>query len=255
MMKKRYVVILLFLISCSISYAQDKEDDYMVVVERFVNQVKNKEINRLKKAVRYPLRRQHPITNIDNAAEFEKRYDQVFDKALIDIIVNSELKNDWSPMGWRGIMLHSGTIWLSYDGDLIAVNYQSDWEKKKRKELIKEEKRAVHWSLKKFEAPILILTTAKFRVRIDRLRRGVYRYASWPIKKKMTEKPDLILKNGELIAEGSGGNHHYKFVNGKYSYYCIITVMGRDDAPPASLKVMKGNKELLLQPATIVGEQ
>ena len=252
---KRFVIIILFLISCSVSYAQDKEDDYMVVVESFVNQVKNNKIDELKKAVRYPLRRQHPIPSIANEAEFKKRYDQVFDKALIDIIVNSELKNDWSPMGWRGIMLHSGTIWLGYDGDLIAVNYQSDWEKKKRKALIKEEKSEVHPSLKKFEAPILILTTAKFRVRIDRLRQGVYRYASWSIKKKMTEKPDLVLKNGALIAEGSGGNHHYKFVNGKYHYYCIINVLAEPEVPPAYLRVTKGERELLLQPATIIGEQ
>ena len=251
----KYVIVVIYLFISSISLAQDKEDDYMVVVERFVNQIKNRELDQLKKAVRYPLRRQHPITSIDNAAEFEKRFDQVFDKTLVDMIVNSELKNDWSPMGWRGIMLHSGTIWLDYDGQLIAVNYQSDWEKKKRKELIKEEKSSVHSSLKKFEAPILILTTAKFRVRIDRLRRGVYRYASWPLGKKMTEKPDLILKNGELIAEGSGGNHHYKFVNGKYHYYCIINVLAEPEVPPAYLKVTKGKRELLLQPATVVGEQ
>lgn len=63
-------------------------------------------------------------------------------------------------MGWRGIMLDNGTIWIDSDeGKIIAVNYQSDFEKKLRKELINKEKENVHVSLKTFESPTYKIKT------------------------------------------------------------------------------------------------
>jgi len=63
-------------------------------------------------------------------------------------------------------------------------------------------------------------------IRVDELKNGKYRYASWPINSKMSEEPDAVINNGRVIYEGNGGNHRYEFVNGNYTYECSITVVG-----------------------------
>ncbi|WP_088656259.1 hypothetical protein [Geofilum rhodophaeum] len=110
----------------------------------------------------------------------------------------------------------------------------------------------VHESIKNFEHLENILNTDKFLIRIDRLSDGSYRYASWSIKQKASEKPDLILLNGDYIREGTGGNHSYVFKNGDYAYKCSIQKLREYQAPPAVLRVYKGDKEILCQSAVIV---
>lgn len=110
----------------------------------------------------------------------------------------------------------------------------------------------VHESLKDFEALLNILETEKFKIRIDRLANGNYRYASWSIKQNMLEEPDLILTNGEYIREGTGGNHTYEFTNGVYTYCCSITPLRDSQVPPASLVVSKSNERILYQAAKII---
>ena len=53
----------------------------------------------------------------------------------------------------------------------------------------------------------------------------------------MSEKPALVIKNGIWLPDGSGGNNHYEFVNGTYTYVCSINVLGTAETPPAALKV------------------
>ena len=48
---------------------------------------------------------------------------------------------------------------------------------------------------------------------------GSYRYASWSKSKTIDQKPDLILKNGEVTYEGSARNHCYTFKNARYQIY------------------------------------
>lgn len=183
--------------------------------------------------------------------EFLKRYTEVFDDSLTKMIVNSDPAKDWSAVGWRGIMLFNGELWLDYDGRLIAVR-QSTFEKSELEELIKTEKKALHVSIREFKQPICILETSKYRVRIDDLGNWNYRYAAWPLNSKMSDKPAMVLENGEFVPEGSGGNHSYKFKNSEYSYTCSIIVMGEKGSPPALLTIYKGDKVILSQRAEMI---
>ena len=184
--------------------------------------------------------------------EFIKRYNEVFDSDLIHKISSSSPKLDWSAVGWRGIMLFNGEVWLDYDGRLIAVNYQSETEKIKRNNLIRLDKSKLHGSIKEFENPIQILKTAKNRIRIDDLGKGNYRYSSWPLKSKIGDKPELIIDKGEYIPEGSGGNHTFRFKNKGYIYDCHIFIIGEYNTPPALLVVYKGNIKISSNKATTV---
>jgi hypothetical protein len=147
-------------------------------------------------------------------------------------------------------MLDQGSLWLDYDGTITAVNYQSDAEKCLMDELIETEKKSLYPSLRVLEAPVLVGVTDKFIVRIDDLGNSEYRYAVWPKGSQESSKPDLILKNGEIVFDGSGGNHYFNFKNGNYVYKVNVIVMGSDQDPPGLLEIYKSDKLILTQKIT-----
>jgi hypothetical protein len=229
--------------------AQEDQENYQEVVKTFISSIKNKNKEQLAERTRFPLRRAYPLADIKDKADFLNRYEEIFDTKLFKEIITSDPAKDWSKVGWRGIMLNSGTLWLDEDGQLISINYQSQYEITKRAQLIQAEKDALHSSLQEFKEPILILKTSKFQVRIDDLGEAGYRYASWGIDNTMKEQADLVLSKGTLTFDGSGGNHYYEFINGDYKYTCFINRMSKVEA---QLIVEKNGVEVLSQQAKII---
>ncbi len=251
-MIKQILVTAFFITHLISAFGQEMTKAQKKIVTDFIDCIKNDNKKRLFSKVAYPLTRQYPLPSIKNKQAFLKRYGEVFDAELTDRIIQSNPTKDWSAVGWRGIMLLNGDLWLDEEGRLIAVNYESEAEAKNRNELIKTEKSQLHPSLRDFQYPIHILETSKYRIRIDGMGDDSYRYASWKIKSKMSDKPEIVLLNGEKIVEGSGGNHSFVFVNDGYKYDCAIIAIGEADAPPAYLTIYKGDKEILSQKAAIV---
>lgn len=64
----------------------------------------------------------------------------------------------------------------------------------------------------------VIIKTKKFKIRIDKQPNGKYLYQSWGVNSKLTSKPSMIISNGELIPDGTGGNYYYEFTNNGYTY-------------------------------------
>ncbi|MEP7127717.1 MAG: hypothetical protein ABI729_02565 [Chitinophagales bacterium] len=168
------------------------------------------------------------------------------------MIVNSKPSRDWSAVGWRGIMLFNGEVWLDDDGRLFAVNYQSPFEAKMKAELIDLEKSQLDESIRDFKEPVLIMETANHRIRIDDIGEGNYRFASWPLESQISDKPDIVIQHGDYKPDGSGGNHSFEFRNGEYLYECSIIVIGEEDSPPAYLTIYESGKEMLSEKADIV---
>lgn len=248
---KRFTLLLLLLSSLG-CYSQLTKPEYKVGVVDFINIVKKKNRVLLAEQVSYPLNRQYPLPPIRNKKEFLARFNEVFDAYLINEIITSKPTKDWSDVGYRGIMLNNGELWIDYDGTLIGVNHQSDIEKKKREALIVKDRNSVHASLRGFRKPIHVMKTSKFLIRIDEMANGNYRYASWTVNKSMRDKPELIINNGTWTPDGSGGNHYYQFKNGAYTYQCYRNIIGEEDSPDVTLTVSKGGKDILVQDATLV---
>jgi hypothetical protein len=249
----RKIIYILFVVFCiQNSSAQDLKPEYQKFVKSFIANVKSNNKEGVAAFISFPLGREYPIPVVKNKADFIKRYDQIFDATLKKEILNSNPAKDWSEMGWRGIMLGQGDIWMDTDGKVITINYQSQAEKDLKNRLIAGEKGKLHLSIATFKAPVYVLETSKFRIRIDDLGNDNYRYASWSIKKPMSEKPDLIITNGKWISDGSGGNSHYDFKKDAYLYQCYIIVLGTSDSPPAQLTISQNGKEILNQNAKIV---
>lgn len=201
--------------------------------------------------VSYPLARAYPVPAINNEAELIERFEQVFDQQLIAQIAGSDIDTDWDKVGWRGIMLNSGVVWVDIEGKIIGLNYQTAKEQQLAKRLIAADKQGLHPSINSFVEPILDWQTAKFRIHIDDLGDSNYRYASWSIDKKTSDKPDITLDHGDIKFDGSGGNHSYTFKNGRYSYVLQVTVIGCDTSPPGWLEVYKDEQLLLSEDVVI----
>ncbi len=247
---QRPIFLLLLTSSYFFVYGQE-EKEYQKAVSTFISYFKPFNKEKLAATINFPLEREYPIPDIKNKQEFFKRFKEVFDDSLIKMIISSKPSDDWSAMGWRGIMFSDGKVWLDDDGKLIAVNYQSEFEKKKWEELVQTDKNNLHESVKNFERPVYLLETIKYRIRIDDLGDSGYRYSSWPIKSKMSDKPDLVIRNGEFIPEG-GGNCKYEFKNREYVYDCSFIIIGEENSPPALLTIFKDSKEILSQKAKII---
>ena len=178
---------------------------------------------------------------------------QVFDSKLLSEIANSTTESNWDTMGWRGIMLNHGSVWLDFDGKISGINYQSPEEAKLRDELIAQQKSTLHESVREFISPELGWETARFTIRVDAIDNDQYRYAAWAKGKSLSEQPDLVLKKGKLVFDGSGGNHSFQFKSGPFLYVCDVIVLSAEESPVGRLYVYK-NDQLLVQEPVIKAE-
>jgi hypothetical protein len=242
------IVFIAILIFCNhFVFGQELKKEYQKKIANFIDCVKNDRKKDISEMITYPFRREYPLPEIKNKQEFMKRYDEIFDKKLKNKITQSKPSKDWSEVGWRGIMLYDGDLWIDTDGRLITINYQSKVESNLRTKIIEAEKKTLHSSIAQYKNPNYILETNKFRIRIDEISPDNYRYCSWGLKNLISKKPDLIIYNGKWIPDGSGGNHYFEFKSGDYTYECSIIVMGEDNSPPARLTISKNGKEILSQ--------
>jgi hypothetical protein len=227
-------------------------NDSKKIVSDFIQSVKLKKRTDIGKMISFPLDREYPLPEVRRLGDFIRRYDEIFDSSLTNEIVNS-MDSDWREVGWRGIMLRYGDLWLDYDGRILAVNKLSAVETQRRQAMIEQEKGSLYPTLQDFKEPICLLETWKYRVRVDDLGNDNYRYSSWPLDSKMSSKPALVIEKGEVVPEGSGGNHFYKFKQGEYVYECyIIEMPWEDNSPPAILTVYRGGKVILSEDAKMI---
>jgi hypothetical protein len=197
---------------------------------------------------------------IKNKKEFLLYYDSIFEKGMLATIEKQSF--DKLFVNWRGVMIGSGEI--LYEGiceDKNCKNYtvkilnffnpdffNSELVRNTIEELLKAERSKLHESLQTFVEPIFQWKTEKFIIRVDSTKENGYRYAAWSSESNQKNKPDIILYKGEIVFDGSGGNHYYEFKNGAYTYRCSVIELGEDNSPPGSIEVFKKDKSILYQP-------
>lgn len=246
-MKFRFLFLIVLMYHLGHAQNADLDASKKAKINHIISLFKKNNRADISNYINYPLRREYPIPDIKNKKEFQQRFGEVFDQILINRIAHSTL-SQWSEVGWRGIMLDNGTLWIdSYEGKIAAVNYESPFEKNLRNKLIEKERESVHSSLKKFKLPVYKLKTEHYLIRIDELSDGKYRYASWKKGSKESSQPDIILNNGELDFLGSGGNHVIIFSSGNYIYKIFRNIIAEENGSDVSLEVEKDGKAILTQ--------
>ncbi len=246
-MKYILLIIINLCINIRVS-AQLKSTEHIDAVNEFKKNLKKKNID----DVYFPLKRQFPIPEIKNKNDLLNRFDEVFDEFFIKEIINSNTTKDWSQVGWRGIMFENGYLWLSEVGSLVAVNYQSKAEDLKRKNLIIKDKKRLHASINIYDSPISIFETKTFRIRIDYSEKNGYRYSSWNIKKRMGEKPDLIINNGEMDIQGTMSSEIFIFKNNGFTYQIQDAEEASEGGAEKQFLIFNGEKEIFRQKARSV---
>lgn len=179
--------------------------------------LKNDNILQLANLVNYPLKRINPIPDIETKQAFILYYSTLFDKEFKQKIINTEFTTD-NTIDKQYFGLFSGSLWIDNSGKIISINYKSEKEKVLQSTLTKELKSIIHSSVNKWKENILVSESDKFIIRIDLLADHNFRYVSWNKPKSISDKPDLILHNGEQEFQGSMGGVSYKFKNSKWTY-------------------------------------
>ena len=234
------------LLSIQSTAALETDHDEYQTVSSFINLVTEGDKEKIASFFRYPLKRSYPIPDIQNKQEFIDRFDQIFDQELMTAIASSNIKTDWRQVGWRGVMLGSGLVWVN-GGQITAVNYQTDLEDSIEQQIIRQQQANLHASVQQFQRPILDWTTEQFHIRVDQLKDDSYRYSAWSLGTSTDQQPDLILYDGNLTITGSGGNHHYEFRQGDYLYKLLVFMIGSKETPPGQLEVFRNEHRILLE--------
>lgn len=186
----KYNILFFFLLISSIAFSQKEKLDKIKTenIQKVITLFQTKNIDGISEIVNYPLHREYPIPDVKNETDLKKRFNQIFDVKIINQISNSKT-DQWSEIGWRGIMFSDGDVWINENGKIIAVNYQSDFENNQYKSLIANDRKDLYPTLKDFRIPVYKFRTKNYLIRIDQLENGSHRYAAWKLAKKNLQNP------------------------------------------------------------------
>ena len=218
MNKKIYAFILSFGFIFNVAYAADS-DDISQIVQLFKNVIKTDNPQIIADYISYPYTRDFPLSDIENKTQFIQNYDMIFDDELKRIIIQSN-PQDWEKVGWRGIMLDSGLIWIDENGHVNAINYTTDKEQKYIDDWYENDRISLHESLRQYDIPVYIFETPVLLGRIDKIQpnqnqQEQYRLALWDKGFDMSSKPKTVLSNGWVEYQGSAHNELYHFKSDK----------------------------------------
>jgi len=104
---------------------------------------------------------------------------------------------------------------------------------------------------KKFQERIpktVIIKTKKFKIKIDKQPNGNYLYQSWGANTKISAKPAMIISDGDVIPDGSGGNYYFEFNNNGTLYQVWRNYLTNSTKKaPYTLVVIDSNGETIVR--------
>jgi len=244
------LIITPFLSISQISYFE-KHKFTIEFIEAFRNN------NKLKIAsfISYPIKMSYPNPPIKSQSEFLKRYDELFDEYIVNLIINSTGKwdiNDENSIRFNDGVTILGTMYLFADSRTFIINHITDNEREKLKLIIEREKEGLHFSIKNYLYPCLIMKTKTIQLRIDKLENLGYRLSLWDIKTPMSQKPKKIWLNGEYETRGSCDNIIYIFRNNEFTYEICVNSCGAPGFSPADFVIYEKENIFHSEPSVLL---
>ncbi len=129
-MKTRLILYFLLTFLPFTALAQLTWEHQIEAVNQWKELLKNRKIEELSARVEYPLIRQNPLWDITDAADFQKRFDEIFDEELIQEILRSDpTSEDW--YGRHEVFFKDGTIRLDQNCEkLVGIGGMSKTEER-----------------------------------------------------------------------------------------------------------------------------
>jgi hypothetical protein len=207
--------------SISIGEGYQKRDltkiyQYYKNIIKLINQ---NNIDELADLIQFPISRKNPIPDIHTKDEFKAYYPILIDSAFkkkLSSFNESVIFEHYDNYGLVGDQFN-GDLWINEKGQIIAINYSSNAEQKLKEKITKEIQDQIYPSVNRWKENILVCENEKYLIRIDYTDEGL-RLVAWNLGKKISEKPDLLFKNGVQESRGTQGGFIYSFIDGKWTY-------------------------------------
>jgi hypothetical protein len=222
-MKIKIFLFLLFLLYLNTLPAQ-KPDSIKPIHEfsKIRELIRKDKIRELSRLIEYPIYRKNPIPDIETPVQFILYYPTLFDEAFKQRMMAFSLSDMWEKQDFYCIM--DGDLWMSPEGKLCAINYQSKKEQNLAALLTEEEKRNLHPSINQWTENMYKCMTDKYLVRVDETDEGI-RLVLWNRPNLWKNKPDLILQNGKQELHSSG-NEVITYTINDWTYVVSNTIVG-----------------------------
>jgi hypothetical protein len=194
--------------------------DIVLKYKRILKLISEDKAEQLAKIVEYPLKRENPLPDISNAKEFIASYKILFDdkfKEKIKLFRDTDIFEHEGSFGLVGGPF-DGDIWYDpYEEKIQTINYSSEREKRLNHQLTKQIQSKVYPSVNSWDKNILVGKSATLLIRVDWTKND-FRYVCWANGHNMSAKPDLVLNNGKVQAQGTMGGWTWTFKNGDWTY-------------------------------------
>ena len=226
-MKKLYLILVLQILLCWNLTAQSSSQNKPLgatekaAISDLKELVRTRQKERIADHIKYPLVRDKYFNYIiKDKTEFLKVFDRLFDEKQIEKFCQAEWEYRFSVDTEEfNLLADCGNYYgeIAQNGNLLLNSISlSESELQHLKTLIEIDKKQLHESLRGHTKPVCIIYAGKYRIRIDRMPNGKFRYASWSKDKPISSPADLVIYGGEVM--GNRWWETYTFVNGKYSY-------------------------------------
>jgi hypothetical protein len=220
--KAKNLLVCALLLFSNFSIAQDVKTGFLMG-KKILNLIAQNKSVELSKIVEYPLKRPNPIPDIKNAKEFVAYYPNLFGTKFKKLIPKFSQKEVFVKNDLYGMVsdVFTGEIWFDETGKIVSINYFSDKEMALEKSLTKMVQSVIHPSVNQWESNVFVGQSKNLLVRVDRLSNGDLRYVSWSKGKSISQKPDLVIPDGEMVQEGTLGGKFWRFKNNDWEYSIV----------------------------------
>jgi hypothetical protein len=192
----------------------------------------------------YPLRRENPLHDIKNGAELSWAYTLLFDSTLKTALAGLKPSDLFGHEGnWS---YGEGDAWFDPEGKIVAINYSSPAERRRKDSLTEETYRLLYPGIAHWKRNLLVCKVGKRLIRIDEVGDDL-RYIVWGAGKPISDKPDLVLFKGKKKMDGTLGSYTITFSNGQWTYrfdYTALSDSGNDYPFGLYLHVLKNGKKI-----------
>jgi hypothetical protein len=226
-MKIKILLLILFPLYLNTLSAQKPDSTNAIQgflkIRELIRQNKIRELSRL---IEYPIYRENPVPDIQSADQFILYYPILFDETLKHKLDTFRLSDMWEKQEYYCIM--DGDLWMSVEGKVNTINYQSKAEQNLAAMLTKEECSNLHPSINQWKHNMYKCMTDKYLVRVDETDEDI-RLVLWNRPNFWKNKPDLILTNGKQELYSSG-NEEITFNNNGWTYLVSNTIVGGNES-------------------------